>query len=270
MPGKPKLIRSKKFIGMPPKSTNSLYDKNDKGMWYKTYAYRLFRELMLGLLRKDGFLPSDDGDWRGKGLYIEVGIIKEFDLDNTLKGIIDALQETYGFNDNCINGIIAKKNPVGEFPLTKDEWKSQYIHIGFIEYDNADCDIFEPTDFNRANYSEIKLPERITNNLFRSVTADWTNVQNSDANKRTVYPINLYPDLEEAAKILNLDVPTLAKMMKEIGAKYKFEKDLLIRLENKKITIKELKVALSHKIDKVAYEKLIGDLRLDDGQIEVK
>ena len=40
----------------------------------------------------------------GFGLGIEVGIRKEFDLDNTLKSLIDALQEKYKFNDRQKKG----------------------------------------------------------------------------------------------------------------------------------------------------------------------
>lgn len=270
MPSKPKLIRSKKFVGLPPKSTNSLYDKSENGFWYKTFAYRLFRKAMLGLLEKDGFLPKADKDWQGRGLYIEVGIIKEFDLDNTLKGIIDALQETYEFNDNCINGIIAKKNVVGEFPLTKAEWDTQYILIGFIEYDNLDCDIYEPSDFVGTDSAEIQIPKQITDVLFRSVTEDWTNVENSAATDRAVYPLNLYPDLEEAAKKLNLDVSKLAQAMKEIGPNYRLEAQLLTKFENNSLKWWQLKNALSNKVKKDEFDKLMESLGAENFQIKTK
>lgn len=258
---KPKLLRYRKFTGIPPKSTNNLYTRGDTGMWHKTYSYRLFRKAMTILLKKDGFLPSSEEEWKGHGLYIEAGIIKEFDLDNTLKGIIDALQETYEFNDNLINGIIAKKKPVGTFPLSKSEWSTQYILIGFIEYDNDDCNIFDASDFTNAESTEITTPTKIREVLFRSVTEDWTNVKNSRADKKAVYPLQLYPDVEKVAGLLDVTPEKLIKQMKEFGAEYKIEEHICKTMGEDGIDTTKIRRELKNKIKKDEFEKLLGNLR---------
>ena len=95
-----------------PKSTNNLYfclyiDENKRRIIVKDDWYRDWRAFFTAIL-PDGFLPNDVSNI---GLYIEVGIMEEFDVDNTLKGIIDALQFRYGFNDNQLKSLIAKKIP---------------------------------------------------------------------------------------------------------------------------------------------------------------
>jgi hypothetical protein len=255
------LLRWRKFQGIPPKSTNSLYDKNTKNQqWYKTYPYRLFRQAMLTLLEKDSFLPSCKNEWKGHGLYIDAGIIKEFDLDNTLKGIIDALQENYGFNDSFIQGIIAKKTPIGSYPLPAHKWSDQYITIGFIKYADIDCNVFTPSEFKAVESKEITAPIGLTNTLFRSVSADTTNVKNSGATSTAVYPMPLYPNTELAAQYLQTDVETLENEMRKHGANYKIEEHLCKIFAPIEGDVSELKRKLSNKIDKDEYNKLMAGL----------
>ena len=264
----PLLVKWKKFTGIPPKSTNSLYDKN-KHMWYKTYSYRLFREAMAQLLPNDNFLPKSHVDWEGHGLYIEAGIIEEFDLDNTLKGVIDALQEKYGFNDNVIKGLIARKKVVGKYPLTSSEYAEQYILIGLVKYDSADCAIFKTNDFkNVVSKETIKAPRHVSSLLFRAVSADWTNVANSSSSSSAVYPLSLYPDVENAAAALGLDVNLLVEKMKLVGPEYAFidklSDELELSDEDKNILKKELK----NYIDANEYTSLEQELKSADYSLE--
>ena len=103
-----KILKTLILDGLSPFCTNNL--------WYtlnldwpqrktKTYKYSDWKILLEKKL-PIGFLPSN---MKNYGLGIEVGIREEFDLDNTLKSLIDALQEKYGFNDSEINYLYAKK-----------------------------------------------------------------------------------------------------------------------------------------------------------------
>ena len=108
-----KIIKSIFLPGVTPKSTNNLF------VWFaahgnpnkpanrpiKSNKYKEWRRKLIELMPKD-FIERGEKDIH---LYIEVGIFKEFDLDNTLKGIIDALQIKYNFNDNEISYLTCKK-----------------------------------------------------------------------------------------------------------------------------------------------------------------
>lgn len=101
--------------GITPKSTNNLFDwflskkqidniKKGDAKWakaakaVKSRQYRNWRKLFIDQLPANFILPNSSN----LHLYIEVGVFKEFDLDNTLKAIIDGLQIKYSFNDNEI------------------------------------------------------------------------------------------------------------------------------------------------------------------------
>ena len=97
-------IKSKKelyFPGITPKSTNNLFywwaDKEGIATRArKSRNYTNWRNKFIELLPNNFIAPNS----KNIHLYIEVQIFKEFDLDNTLKAIIDALQIKYKFNDN--------------------------------------------------------------------------------------------------------------------------------------------------------------------------
>ena len=94
-------IKSEKelfFPGITPKSTNNLFyqwaDKEGPATRArKSKYYKNWRDEFIKLLPNDFIAPNS----RDIHLYIEVQIFKEFDLDNTLKAIIDALQIRYKF-----------------------------------------------------------------------------------------------------------------------------------------------------------------------------
>jgi Holliday junction resolvase RusA-like endonuclease len=102
--------------GVNPISTNKLH----RMQWSRnavrvkrSNAYAAWRRALLAIL-PDDFLPKD---MSGYSLLFEMGIAKGFDLDNALKGIIDVLEEKYGFSDSQIGHLIAHKcviDPVAE------------------------------------------------------------------------------------------------------------------------------------------------------------
>ena len=102
-----KILKTLLMSETSPFSTNSLYWTQDVKSQRKTWSnnYKHWRKLLRKKL-PTGFLPSN---MKNYGLGIEVGIREEFDIDNTLKSLIDALQEKYGFNDSEINYLYAKK-----------------------------------------------------------------------------------------------------------------------------------------------------------------
>ena len=112
-------IKSEKelyFPGVTPKSTNNLFywwadKKGHATRARKSKHYKNWRNEFIKLLPDDFMAPNS----RDIHLYIEVQIFKEFDLDNTLKAIIDALQIKYKFNDNEIVYLVCKKFVVGTF-----------------------------------------------------------------------------------------------------------------------------------------------------------
>ena len=165
------LIEKTCLEGVTPKSTNRLYwhpcnHKGDKRIW-KNKFYRAWRQDMIDKKLPDNFLPNN---MSGKGLYIEVGVMEEFDLDNTLKGIIDALQFKYGFNDNEIGSIIAKKVIRGQYAT--HDYSLDYIKIGF--FDCKDLIIDESDTIERsAKQYDRKL-------LFAHFQHDWIEDKTKD------------------------------------------------------------------------------------------
>jgi Holliday junction resolvase RusA-like endonuclease len=128
-------IKSEKelyFPGVTPKSTNNLFywwaDKKGRATRArKSKHYKNWRNEFIKLLPDDFMAPNS----RDIHLYIEVQIFKEFDLDNTLKAIIDALQIKYKFNDNEIVYLVCKKFVVGTFHSMQPE--EHYIRIRLLE-----------------------------------------------------------------------------------------------------------------------------------------
>ena len=128
-------IKSEKelyFPGVTPKSTNNLFywwaDKKGRATRArKSKHYKNWRNEFIKLLPDDFMAPNS----RDIHLYIEVQIFKEFDLDNTLKAIIDALQIKYKFNDNEIVYLVCKKFVVGTFHSMRPE--EHYIRIRLLE-----------------------------------------------------------------------------------------------------------------------------------------
>lgn len=210
----PKLIKLRTF-NVPPKSTNNLYFHLGKGRLVKSYSYKLFREIMKRIIDgNDGFLPDD---MNGFGLYVEVGVCKEFDLDNTLKGVIDALQEAYRFNDNQINMLLAKKVVIGNYPLTKHEKLKQYVRVGLFELSNQALapldsdslkDLNEPEDYLRPTPTESAL-------LLNSTSADQVEIGETASGSMQYLEVTL--DLENAVEKLELigGVPALVNVLRE-------------------------------------------------------
>ena len=266
----PKLIKFKKFPGIPPKSTNNLYFCLGINFLVKSYSYRLFRALMESKLKNSsgakGFLESDETWWKNKGLYIEVGIIKEFDLDNTLKGIIDSLQAVYGFNDNQIKGIICRKVVVGNFPLDNSEWSKQYISIGLLEYQNEDCEVFSQDEINDVLEIEKTLAPDIMEKMYRSVNGDWTLVDDhSDPRKQTIYLEVVYPDIDNVVRTMNIDRGRLIAALESSGLKRDYHIDVAKNLGIEgKDQIEKLKKQLTNQIrDPKLLDELLTSLETD-------
>ena len=131
-----KVLKTILLNGVTPKSTNNLFTwwkdinlpkKNPANRATKNINYKKWREKFVQLLPSD-FIEKGETDL---SLYIEVCIFKEFDLDNTLKGIIDALQIKYEFNDNEITFLVCKKVVKGTFDAQQPS--EHYIKISTLE-----------------------------------------------------------------------------------------------------------------------------------------
>ena len=131
-----KVLKTILLSGVTPKSTNNLFTwwkdinlpKNfPANRATKNINYKKWREKFVQLLPSD-FIEKGETDL---SLYIEVCIFKEFDLDNTLKGIIDALQIKYEFNDNEITFLVCKKVVKGTFDAQQQS--EHYIKISTLE-----------------------------------------------------------------------------------------------------------------------------------------
>ena len=206
----PKITKLRTFQ-VPPKSTNNLYYRLGKYRFIKTYGYKRFRAAMSKLIDStDGFLPKDMSNF---GLYIEVGVCEEFDLDNTLKGVIDALQEAYGFNDNQIKTLIAKKHTIGEYPLTDFEKREQYVRVGLLEFSAGTTELITQNDLDNLIESERTIvPNKPTQDfLLGSVAGDQIDLvktQNGD-----IKWMEIAVDLEKVAQEISID----QKILKELG-----------------------------------------------------
>jgi hypothetical protein len=239
----PTVIDSYQINGVPPKSTNSLYFQLWKNFFVKTYSYQFFRDAMNERLTNDpkakGFLPSKASEWSDKGLYIEVGIIEEFDLDNTLKGIIDSLQAHYGFNDNQIKGLIARKVPIGSFPLEEKDRHKQYIKIALLQYDNDECRVFDESDLTKVSRGETTVPDPIMKAMYRSITGDWSNQNSPTDNPTRVYPTIMYPDIEKAAKFMEIEPAGLVKLLRSTGGKFDYHVNLAFEFGKDEVKLLE-------------------------------
>lgn len=206
----PKITKLRTFQ-VPPKSTNNLYFHIGMFRVVKSYGYKRFRAAMSKLIdRTDGFLPEDMSNF---GLYIEVGVCEEFDLDNTLKGIIDALQEAYGFNDNQIRTLIAKKHKIGEYPLTDCEKRQQYVRVGLLEFSAGTTELITQNDLDNLIEPERTIvPNKPTQDfLLGSVAGDQIELvktENGDINW-----MEIAVDLEKVAQEISID----QKILEELG-----------------------------------------------------
>ncbi len=158
-----KALKTIKLKGVTPKSTNNLFyplfdeETGKLKTWKKKPAYKLWRKLLLDIL-PNNFLPKDMSK---NGLFIKVGIMKELDLDNTLKGIIDALQDKYHFNDNEIQFLKAKKVITGYYDT--HDYSKDYIEITLLE----------PISINYENTKNVQLEEFEAEEFRLHTGKDW-------------------------------------------------------------------------------------------------
>lgn len=136
-------ISTLRLDGIRAFTTNALYYQYDSGNKVRSYRYKGWRHIMSHLL-PDAFLPSD---MTGYGLNIYVGVESEFDLDNTLKSLIDALQEKYGFNDNQLSYLRAQKVSSGSRYNKSYDPELDFIEITLlenVELDYTECTRLQP------------------------------------------------------------------------------------------------------------------------------
>lgn len=92
------------FLPIKAQSVNRLW----QGRRFKTPEYKRYREELDLLIRASGYRLNKD--WDELMVYYEFGLSNmRQDLDNCLKGVNDALQETLGFDDHRIKMIMARK-----------------------------------------------------------------------------------------------------------------------------------------------------------------
>lgn len=138
-------------------STNRLYHHFDSRNAVKSWGYKGWRQIIVNHLLPDVFLPSD---MTGYGLCIHVGIPFEFDLDNTLKSLIDALQEKYGFDDNQISYLKAKKVSSGSIDDNTYDPEQDFIEIILLE--NVEIDFTNCVNFeSKTSIIELEKEERV-------------------------------------------------------------------------------------------------------------
>ena len=152
MSPKIKILKTIKLEGITPYSTNSLWFAKAEGYFVQHGRYIKWKRKLNKILPSE-FLPND---MTGFGLYIEVGIFREFDIDNTLKSLIDALQKKYQFNDNQIDYIYAKKVIVRKFDISGAGDRSKdYIKVSLIEKVSFE----ESTDHKEIKLEKSELSE---------------------------------------------------------------------------------------------------------------
>ena len=135
-----RVIRSMYLPGLNPISTNRLKTVRN-GKIKSNPLYEDWQVLVVTRL-PDGFF--DGIDLTKCMLRFTMGITKRFDIDNTLKGFIDVLEEKYGFNDRDIHSLIAKKvviDPKIEKPFVRLDI------IEAFEDDMSQIDSFDTEDF---------------------------------------------------------------------------------------------------------------------------
>ena len=115
--------------GLTPHTTNKLWFPIGWGKRRTDQNYAKWKKDISTHLRAN-FCPSDMSE---HGLGIEVGVACEFDLDNTLKAVIDALQEKYGFNDNQLGYLYARKYVTGSYEDGTQDHKHDFIDISLLE-----------------------------------------------------------------------------------------------------------------------------------------
>ncbi len=143
-------IKTIRINGFTPKSNNNLYIRTKDGV-VRTAAYLKWGRKLKKIL-PDKFLPDDMSNY---GLYIEVGIMEEFDLDNTLKSIIDALQKKYKFNDRQLKFLKAKKVVTGSY-FTHD-YSKDYVQITLLEPITINYEKVENIDVLEFDEKEFRL-----------------------------------------------------------------------------------------------------------------
>ena len=151
---KPEIIKSIRINGIRPYSVNRFKDgrihSRDYKKW-KSLVNNVFTRL------PHNFLPSDLTNF---DLGLEIGAYKQFDLDNTLKAYIDALEHRYGFNDNGIKRILAKKVDVD--PDINDEYLKVFL-LERVEYGGD-----EIQEVDDINHLVIDIPKEIYYDIWKA------------------------------------------------------------------------------------------------------
>ena len=135
--------------GIKPYSVNRYTNRKKHTNEYK--KWRTIVDNIFSNLPND-FIPTDIDEF---DIGIEVGAYKQFDLDNTLKAYIDALERRYGFNDNKIKRILARKVDVDT--NIDDEYLKIYL-LDKVEYNSekTSSDNIYQYDVPGEIYGEIK------------------------------------------------------------------------------------------------------------------
>lgn len=126
---KVRVLNKIQLHGFTPHSTNNLWWPTGWGERKIDNYYKVWKTAIRDRL-PEKFCPPD---MSGRGLGIEVGVGSEFDLDNTLKAVIDALQEKYGFNDNQLGYLYARKYVTGSYEDGTQDHKHDFIDISLLE-----------------------------------------------------------------------------------------------------------------------------------------
>ena len=141
------------LMGLNPFSTNNLKTVF-RGRIRNSPDYKDWKKAVASLL-PDHFLPDN---LEGFSLGFEMGVIRNFDIDNTLKGIIDCLEEKYGFNDCQIGHLIAHKTVV-----KLNEGEKPFVRIYLME--KIDLDFSERTLVESAFKNGISVANSISSDV---------------------------------------------------------------------------------------------------------
>ena len=123
----PKTHKLITIYGIRPYSANRWADS------YHARDYKKWKKVVDSIFEKlpDDFIPSVSEE---VDLGLEVGCYYQFDLDNTLKAYIDALERRYAFNDNKVKTMLCRKIDVDTRCAT------EYLKVYLLEKVNYNDD----------------------------------------------------------------------------------------------------------------------------------
>lgn len=102
-----------KFVIPIPISLNNAYNQNKSGRRFLTSEGKGYKRdvslIVRSALARSNFEPPENARF-GVSLIIHFADSRRRDLDNCIKLPLDAIAETIGFDDTCVDEILARRS----------------------------------------------------------------------------------------------------------------------------------------------------------------